>query len=137
MITNGIVINDLKAFDKIVSFAERNKEYLVSFYREEYGTLVDTLGRYASKFRENLSMEGFEQNVISFSLRATTMFKTILYLYLNRNIPTISKSEMQFITSVLSRLDEWIDEEMNTNEYYISGVVNYKIDGEHKSSYYD
>ena len=122
MITNGIVItdNDLPVFTKIIEKGIKEIDFLSDFYNPAFAEDINKLRSISKKFNEVSNDPKVNQVVIEFSLYSIYIYKKLIYRYLTANIGQMDKKEIQSITSMLERLDSWVNEYLKADEAYLN-----------------
>lgn len=124
MVDQSIVIRKghLDISQRVVEYAMSRIDYLADYYSKDFANFIKNLesklNKIALKDVENDSL------TLSFTLDSIAAFKTIIYMYMEKHIKILDANDIGNITSILERLDGWIDEYMNIDgDYHVEAYI--------------
>ena len=124
MVEQIIVIRKqhLDACEKIVDYAMERIDFVGGYYSEDFAKFTKDLDFKLKKIAKRDTEK--EMLSLSFTLDSIIAFKQLIYMFITKNIKSLESNDMESITSILTRLDEWIEEYMNINgDYYVEAFL--------------
>ena len=124
MVEQTIVIrkNHLCVCEKIVGYAMERIDFIGDYYSENFAKFTKDLDCKLKKIaRRDTEKESLS---LSFTLDSILAFKQLIYMFMTKNIKSLDSNDIESITSILERLDEWFEEYMNINgDYYVEAFI--------------
>ena len=123
MITQEIDIfkKDIGTHKAIIQHAMDKVVWIANLYTEDYAKAIKGIDK-ALGIIERAMKQGNSQMLLKLDIGTIMVYKEMIYMYMRECFSDITKKDITSITSILEKLDEWVEEYMNTDGDMYSGA---------------